>query len=203
METRQPSNPSIFVIFGAGGDLTWRKLVPALYDLFLDHWLPEKFQVIGVGLDGMSDTKFRNHLRSGVDQFSRRGKTEKKVWDDFAGHLNFTHADLNEALAYKQLSDRLDDQDKAWDVRANRIFYLALPPGMIEPVARRLNEAKLNLDRERARIVVEKPFGKDLESARNLNRMLSDLFQERQIFRIDLQLRANLSANSVQVCREV
>ena len=179
------ANPSIFIIFGASGDLTWRKLVPALYNLFLDQWLPEKFKVLGLGLDNMKDTQFRDHLRRGVDQFSRRGKTKDDSWKTFAGNLHYEKADLESVKAYEKLASRLDEQDKAWDTQANRIFYLALPPGMIEPVTRHLADARLSEDRERARLVVEKPFGRDLESARALNNILGELFEEHQIYRID------------------
>lgn len=185
MESDSPPKPSVFVIFGASGDLTWRKLVPALYNLFLDHWLPDKFEVLGLGLGDMKDAQFRDHLREGVDQFSRRGKAQSDSWKAFATHLHFLEADLTDAKVYKDLARQLDAQDKKWDFQANRIFYLALPPDMIEPVTGKLAGAKLNQERERARVVVEKPFGRDFESAQTLNRILCDLFEERQIFRID------------------
>ncbi len=185
METKKALNPTVFVIFGASGDLTWRKLVPALYALFLDRLLPEKFKVFGMGLGSMNDEQFRDHLREGVDEFSNRGKSEGDSWTKFAGHLHFDEADLSAAQVYKELSQKLDEQDKTWDVRADRIFYLALPPGMIEIVTGQLAQAKLNEDCERERVVVEKPFGRDLESSRKLNCMLGKSFQERQIFRID------------------
>jgi glucose-6-phosphate 1-dehydrogenase len=185
MEADHRPKPSVFIIFGASGDLTRRKLVPALYNLSLDHWLPEKFEVLGFGLGDMDDAQFRDHLRQGVDQFSRRGKTESDSWKAFAAHLHFSEANLNDAGVYKDLARRLDARDKEWDCKANRIFYLALPPGMMKPVTGQLAEAKLNRDRARARVVAEKPFGTDLESARALNRILSELFEERQIFRID------------------
>ncbi len=180
-----PPVPSVFVIFGASGDLTWRKLVPALYNLSLDRWLPEKFVVLGMGLGEMNDARFRDHLRQGVDQFSRRGKTESDPWKEFAGNLHFNPTDLTNPKVYKELAHQLDALDKSWDFKANRIFYLALPPAMIETVAGHLAAAKLNQDRARARVVVEKPFGSDLASARKLNRILCELFEERQIFRID------------------
>jgi len=185
METNQRPKPAVFVIFGASGDLTWRKLVPALYNLFLDDWLPDKFEVFGYGLGDMDDAHFRDHLHEGVDRFSRRGKAEDDSWKEFAAHLHFNEADLSDDKVYRDLARRLDDQDKTWDVRANRIFYLALPPDMMEPVTSRLAGAKLNRERERARVVAEKPFGRDLESARKLNRILCELFEERQTFRID------------------
>ncbi len=185
METNKLPAPSIFVIFGASGDLAWRKLIPALYNLFLDNWLPGKFEVFGLGLGDMDDEAFRDHLLKGINTFSRRGNARNDSWREFATHLHFKESDLTDPKVYKDLAQRLDTQDKTWDTKANRIFYLALPPDMIEPVTSRLAEAKLNQERARARVVVEKPFGRDHESAQNLNRILSRLFEERQIFRID------------------
>ena len=151
MGTDNVSKPSIFIIFGASGDLTWRKLVPALYNLFLDNWMPDRFKVLGLGLGNMTDAQFREHLRRGVDQFSRRGKSQQDSWKTFAENLHFETADLTNTEVYQTLARRLEEQDKSWDMQANRIFYLALPPDMIEPVTRRLADVHLNQDRRRAR----------------------------------------------------
>jgi glucose-6-phosphate 1-dehydrogenase len=185
METYHVTGPTVFVIFGAGGDLAWRKLIPALYNLFLDRWLPEKFLILGQGHGRMSDEEFRKHLRQGVDRFSRRGKAEDASWDLFAPHLSFITSELDDSRTYSQLAKILAAKDKEWNARANRVFYLAVPPGMIGSVAKELAKARLNQDRERARIVVEKPFGQDLASARKLNYTLAADFHENQIFRID------------------
>ena len=185
MTTQHPAEPTVFVIFGAGGDLAWRKLMPAIYNLFLDRWLPEKFLIIGQGHRRMSDAEFRRHLRQGVDQFSRRGKAEDALWDRFASHMSFITSELDDSQAYAQLAKTLAAQDKEWQEQANRVFYLATPPGMIETVVQELAKARLNHDQQRARIVVEKPFGQDLASARKLNRILLEFFDESQIFRID------------------
>jgi glucose-6-phosphate 1-dehydrogenase len=185
MATEQRPEPVVFVIFGGAGDLAWRKLIPALYNLYLNHWLPEKFLIIGTGHRHTSDEQFRQHLREGVDKFSRQGQTRDEEWQGFASHLNFLAADLDQAGVFTGLAKKLADLDKSWDTRANRVFYLSLPPRMIDPVVRELGKAKLNLDRKRARLVVEKPFGHDLDSARKLNRDLGEIFQESQIFRID------------------
>jgi glucose-6-phosphate 1-dehydrogenase len=185
MGTDHRPDPTVFVIFGGAGDLAWRKLIPALYNLFLDKWLPEKFLIIGTGHRHTSDEEFRQHLREGVDKFSRRGKTLDEEWQGFAVHLNFMAADLDKSEVFGELAKKLADQDKSWDAKANRIFYLSLPPRMIDPIARELGKAKLNQDRKRSRIVVEKPFGHDLESAQKLNHDLGEIFQESQIFRID------------------
>jgi glucose-6-phosphate 1-dehydrogenase len=185
MGTDHHPGPTVFVIFGGAGDLSWRKLTPALYNLYLDKWLPEKFSIIGTGHRNTSEKEFRQHLRTGVDKFSRRGKTEDEKWREFAAHLNFMVADLDRPEVFGELAKKLADQERKWDVKTNRIFYLSLPPRMIEPVVRELGRAKLNQDRKHTRIVVEKPFGQDLESAQKLDRNLGEIFQESQIFRID------------------
>jgi glucose-6-phosphate 1-dehydrogenase len=185
MTTDHPAGPTVFVIFGAGGDLAWRKLIPALYNLFLDHWLPEKFLILGQGHRHMEDDEFRVHLRRGVDEFSRRGKTEDAPWDLFASHLGFLTSELDDSQAYADLAKKLTAKDKEWNARAHHVFYLAVPPRLIGTVTRELAKARLHQDRQRARIVVEKPFGQDLASARELNRTLLEFFDESQIFRID------------------
>lgn len=177
--------PTGFVIFGAGGDLTWRKLIPALFNLYLDKWVPDRFEVIGVDRYEMTDDAFRDHLRQGVEKFSRQGKPDDETWKRFASCISFAGADLLSSRTYADLARRLSAQEKKWDEPANRIFYLAVPPGMIDPIAQGLVKAKLNGDTKRARIVVEKPFGRDLASAKELNRYLTSLFDESQIFRID------------------
>ena len=176
--------PTVFIIFGAAGDLSWRKLIPAIYSLYEDGWLPEKFRIIGTGHQHMEEEAFHSHLKTGVDKYARRTLTEEG-WSGFAAHLTFMTADLEKPEVFGELARKLAEQDREWNARANRIFYLSLPPTMIEPVARELARAKLNQDRIRDRIVVEKPFGRDLDSARTLNRNLSELFRESQIFRID------------------
>ncbi|MEJ2736334.1 MAG: glucose-6-phosphate dehydrogenase [Anaerolineae bacterium] len=177
--------PATVVIFGAGGDLTWRKLVPALYNLFLDRYLPDQFAVIGLDRKEMTDDKFRQHLRDGVDQFSRRGKAKDEAWKAFASHLSFLSADFGEPAAYDALKERLSTRDQEWDTRAQCIFYQATPPSLVETIVQQIGQADLARDRERTRIVLEKPFGHDLASARELNNMLTGVFDESQIYRID------------------
>lgn len=128
---------------------------------------------------------FGNTCVRGVDQFSRRGKTEQTTWGEFASRLSFMSADVSDAKIYAHLAKTLLAQDKAWSTQANRIFYLGVPPHLTEPVAQGLAKVRLNAERKQARIVVEKPFGRDLDSARKLNRFLAQLFDECQIFRID------------------
>lgn len=185
MVTNNHPEPTTIVIFGAGGDLTWRKLVPALFDLFLDNRLPEQFAIIGVELKPMTDDEFRERLRQGVDQFSRRGKADEAAWKAFAPALTCIQADFADSNAYTKLADRLAAQEKAWKTEANRVSYLATPPQLVGTIANQLGKARLCHDRKRTRIVVEKPFGRDLASARELDRTLTNEFAECQIYRID------------------
>jgi glucose-6-phosphate 1-dehydrogenase len=177
--------PTVFVIFGASGDLAWRKLIPALYNLFLDRWLPEKFLILGQGRRPLTDAEFRLRLREGVDRYSRRGPSEDGAWDLFASHLAYAAGALDDPRAYTDLAKHLAAQDQKWDTRANRVFYLATPPDLTGPITQGLAKARLHLDRKRCRIVVEKPFGRDLASARELNRTLTASYHEDQIYRID------------------
>ena len=131
---KQPES-TILVIFGGAGDLTWRKLMPAMYTLYLDKWLGEKFQIISVDAKQMSKEKYFDHLRGGVDQFARNGKTEKKIWNKFASKIEYRSADFNNLTAFRDLCKQLLQYDKEWNTTANKIFYLAIPPAMIKTVA--------------------------------------------------------------------
>jgi glucose-6-phosphate 1-dehydrogenase len=184
MQQSMDTEPVIITIFGASGDLARRKLIPALYDLFLDKWLPEQFAVVGVSRTEMSDDQFREHLRSGVDQFSRRCESDNPDWANFAPHLTYLIADPTVEDTYKPLSQRLEKLEKDWQTQASHIFYLAIPLAVVEPIVEHLGQAGL-ADAERARLVVEKPFGHDLVSARELNQKLTRIFREPQIYRID------------------
>ncbi|RNC67949.1 MAG: glucose-6-phosphate dehydrogenase [Desulfuromonadales bacterium] len=177
--------PTVMVIFGAGGDLTWRKLVPALYSLYLDHRLPERFAIVGVARRSQDDEAFRRRLREGVDTFSRRGRAEEQAWDEFSAGISYVAEDFTAPAAGQALSRRLEDLDRTWGVRANRVFYLAIPPGLMESAASQLQRLGVCRDCKRDRLVVEKPFGRDLASARDLDRLLTGMFVESQIYRID------------------
>ena len=185
MKSQTEIKPTVLVIFGGGGDLAWRKLVPALYDLFLDKLLPERFSLIGLDRKEMSEDEFCDRLNDGVNQFSRRGKADPKQWGQFANLFSYASVDFDDANAYQILAEQLSAQEKQWNSKANRIFYFAVPPGLIEMIVNHLGQAKLDRDRNQARIVVEKPFGHDLESARALNRMITNIFDETQVYRID------------------
>jgi len=178
-------DPTILVIFGASGDLTWRKLIPALYNLLLDSYLPERFAIIGVGRRKVEDDAFRTKLREGVDQFSRRMVADESHWNSFAGNISYVSEDLADPASGAALSSRLSEIEESWGVRANRVYYLAIPPAMMEPTAVMLQRLGVCRDCARDRLVVEKPFGRDLPSAQALNEFLSGMFVESQIYRID------------------
>ena len=185
MEKEKTANPTVITIFGAGGDLTHRKLMPAIYNLFLDGLIPSKFLLMGLDIKDLNDDTFRKALLEGVDQFSRRGKTKKSQWQTFAEYLHYQKSDFTTDATYTELNSRICDFEKECEVTVNRIFYMAIPPIFIEKIAQKIGEAGLAKNSLVSRIVVEKPFGHDLNSAKGLNNLLGNIFNESQVYRID------------------
>jgi glucose-6-phosphate 1-dehydrogenase len=185
MTTAQKTDPTILVIFGAGGDLAWRKLIPSIYCLFADGRLSEETVIIGMDAKDLSVDKLRKELEKGVAKFARCGKAKASDWKKFASLIEYMKADFNDAQAFAKLAKRVEELEKQWGSKADRIYYFAVPPSLIEKIAQNLDKARLTRDRKRDRVVIEKPFGRDLESARELNQMLRRRFDEGQIFRID------------------
>lgn len=179
------TEPTFLVIFGAGGDLTWRKLIPALFNLFLDGWLPDCFAIFGIDKKEMHDSDYRQHLRQGIDQFSRRGKSTDRDWSKFGSYLTYISGDFSDPALYTNLSELLDKKKKEWDCQANLIYYQATPPALVSYIVQQIGKANLAQDRQRTRIVLEKPFGRDIASAKELNKMLTSVFEESQVYRID------------------
>jgi glucose-6-phosphate 1-dehydrogenase len=185
MSTLDKSTPVLFTIFGAGGDLVWRKLMPAIFDLYLDKHLSEQFTIVGLDIKEMGDDDYKKHLLDGVNKFSRKGKADKKEWKEFADHINYEKLDFTNEKNCKKLSKIVSDLEDEWDDPANRLFYLAVPTRFTDDIAKVLHKSGLADDKDRARLIVEKPFGHDLESARELNNILTRDFEESQIYRID------------------
>ena len=183
METK--TNPTIIIIFGGSGDLTWRKLIPALYNLYLDNWLHEKFTIICIGYPAMKPSAFIQHLHEGVDQFSRRGKSEPKTWAVFAKNILYKTGDFTKPALYSIIKKEVAAFDKVAEGNANKIYYMAVNPTFFNSIAEQINKAGLAADREHARLVIEKPFGTDLETAKALNTYLLNIFEEKQLYRID------------------
>lgn len=180
------AKPTVLVILGAAGDLTHRKLVPALFNLFLDKRLPENFSIVGVDRKAWDQPSFKTHLREGMSEFSRRRKPEDEAaWGPFSEFFHYLSLDFTAAESYPKLSEELKRQATKWSEEANHIFYLATAPSFIEVIVHRLGEAKLLANKAQSRIVIEKPFGRDLASAIHLNETLAQITDESQVFRID------------------
>lgn len=177
--------PTIFIIFGGTGDLNARKLAPALYNLYLDNWLPEHFSIIGTGRSKFSEEEYRNTILDEINNFSRTGKADPAKWQEFATHIFYQVSDLNKIETYQEFGQRIKTHQDEWQTNATIIFYLAVAPNFFKVIAENIAACKLAEDAENTRIVIEKPFGNDLESATALNKLLAGLFHEKQIYRID------------------
>lgn len=185
MEPRKNLTPTIIFIFGGSGDLTKRKLIPALYNLFLDNFLPEKYVVVGVGRSKITDEEYRGKLLEGVKEFSRRKDELDKEWGNFSGNVFYQSHDLEDDKAYKAIYEWIGEKGREWDTQPNVIFYLSVAPQLAPPIATKLAEHNICKDAQHTRLVFEKPFGHDPQSAHELNQQLERLFKEEQIFRID------------------
>jgi glucose-6-phosphate 1-dehydrogenase len=185
-----PPPPAAIVIFGANGDLTKRLIVPALYNLSKTGLLPERFALIGVGHNDKGVDVWRAGLRDFLEQTLKKAKTptevEEKYWEPIAKSLSYVTGDFLDAAAYKKLSEHLAERDKADDLGGNVLFYLAVVDRFFGPVVDELGKAGLTKEEHGyRRVIVEKPFGHDLESAKALNARLLNWLREDQIFRID------------------
>jgi glucose-6-phosphate 1-dehydrogenase len=185
MKVNDQFDPTIFAIFGGAGDLAWRKLVPALFDLSQDRSLPQHFEILAVDRAELDDDNLRQRLYEGVARFCRRCDNMDAAWKLFAKHINYLRGDFTKQQTYATLGERCEKFETEWDAKAHRIFYMATPPSLFGEIPKHLAEAGLSHDKRRARLVIEKPIGYDVESARALNAMLAENFDERQIFRID------------------
>jgi len=186
LSTRAVPQPCSVVIFGATGDLTHRKLVPALYNLAADGELPPAVAVVGFARREKSDDEFRHEMEESTRKFSRQSVRDE-IWKTFAQSIFYHQSDFGDESGYKTLATKLDKIDKERGTRGNRLFYFAVAPDQFEPILKHLKTAGLNQTREGswARVIVEKPFGTDLDSARELNRVVRNSFTEEQTYRID------------------
>jgi glucose-6-phosphate 1-dehydrogenase len=190
MRQARTVQPCILVIFGATGDLTHRKLLPGLYNLALEHPLPPQFTVVGCARRPFTDEQFRQQALESVSSFSRTQPVNQSVWESFSKGLYYQQVRFDDADEYLKLAERLKQLDQERGTQGNYLFYLATPPSFYATIADNLTAAGLS-SRERdtaqgwARIIVEKPFGHDLQSAMALNRELNKGFTEQQIYRID------------------
>jgi glucose-6-phosphate 1-dehydrogenase len=175
--------PACLVIFGASGDLTARKLIPALYNLALQHLLPASFAVIGAARRQMSAETFRRELHDAVAEFSRTRPINEEVWATFARSIEYVPTP--DDSSYDRLRDMLTRKDGEIGANGNRLFYLATPPAAYEPIIRAIGAHGLRGERGWSRVVVEKPYGHDLASAMHLTSVVQEVFREDEVFRID------------------
>jgi glucose-6-phosphate 1-dehydrogenase len=186
MEKKKNLPPTILFIFGGSGDLANRKLIPAIYNLYLDEQLPEKFIVIGVGRTAFPNIdEYRSKLLEGIKQFSRRNDKIEEKWTQFAPLISYHEMDLTSDASYDSMKKWIGEKNKEWGVISNVLFYLAVAPQLAPGIATKLSAQNICQDSEHTRIIFEKPFGHDLKSAHDLNQLLSGMFKEEQIFRID------------------
>src|SRR3954452_20988178 len=181
------TEPVTLVIFGGAGDLAHRKLLPALYNLHLDGLLPPRAAIVGVGRKDYSDAQYREFAKGGVKHFSRRGIDEER-WGTFADSLFFVNLSIDEPAGFAPLGSRLDTVEHERGLAGNRIYYLAIPPSLFVTAVQQLDRARFIGPADAhpfARVIVEKPIGRDLASARAINDALAKVFDERQIYRID------------------
>jgi glucose-6-phosphate 1-dehydrogenase len=176
--------PQILVIFGASGDLTQRKLVPAIYQMKRDRRLPPETTVVGVARRPWSHDYFREQMREGIEEFGG-GIGDEESWQDFAKGLYYCPGDIDNPESYQKLKTFLAELDEERRTRGNHIFYLSVSPNFFPEAIRQLGEAQMLADPVKHRLVIEKPFGRDLSSAKALNRVVQQVCQEQQVYRID------------------
>ncbi len=180
--------PTIMVIFGASGDLTARKLVPALFNLGIDNLLPGEFHLIGYGRKPIKDSDFRALMDEAIEKHSRR-PLSKEVWERVRNHMTYHSGGYDESESFKKLTKKIDAIESEMGRNAQRLFYISTPPSVFAPIIENLGAsgmAKAHAGtKTAAKVIIEKPFGKDLESAQELNKTLKSVFEESQVYRID------------------
>lgn len=182
---KRPGN-QILVIFGASGDLTYRKLIPALYALYNQQMLPSGFHILGTGRSWFSDPAFREKILDGIRKFSENIHLDNQQISEFLSHISYLQMDMQDAAAFQKLAETLHGIDEKEGTAGNYLFYLSTPPGMFGIISDNLGSAGLNIEAGNIRrLIIEKPFGYDLASCIGLNHKIHDFFTENQIYRID------------------
>lgn len=189
------NSPANIVIFGGFGDLSWRKLIPAFYNLYTNGFMPDNFTIFAMDYHGLSEDAYEKHMLEGVNTFSRSGKANKEQWKKFVGKLNFFQGDFTVKDTFGRLHEALKKNDEAWGERAIRLFYYAVSPSFIGTISTGLYSNKMANNITKDRIIIEKPFGTDLPSAKALNKQLTRCFHENQIYRIDHYLGKEVVQN--------
>jgi glucose-6-phosphate 1-dehydrogenase len=181
-------DPATFVLFGATGDLAHRKVIPALYHLWRTHLLPHDFMIVALGRRDYTDETFREGLRESLAEYSRVLPIDLSVCDELCERIVYHRCDFADPAGYASLAEMLDRIDEERGTRGNRLYYLATQPSAFPEIVAQLGRAGLDHERHEGgwrRVVIEKPFGRDLDSAVRLNREVGKVFRERQVYRID------------------
>jgi len=180
-------DPSLLVIFGGSGDLTRRKLLPAIYNLAAQHLLPPGFGVVGAAKDDLDDKSYRELAGKAIREFSRTQPVNENVLASLLDGFRWRTLTFDDSAGFAALDRQLDELDQERGTSGNRVYYCATPPATYPLIVRNLGTAQMthSSGRDWRRILIEKPFGNDLKSARQLNEMLSKVFREDQVFRID------------------
>src|SRR5947208_7660722 len=178
--------PCVMVIFGATGDLTKRKLIPALCNLSQDDLLPKRFAIVGFATNDYSTESFRKMLGEEIPKYAP-APVDLKFWEGMAERIYYVRGDFQDTQAYQRLKEQMEQADKLHNTLGNRFFYLAVAPRFFSPIVKKLGECRLTKEENDrwARVIIEKPFGHDLQSARQLNEELKHVLDEHQIYRID------------------
>ncbi len=182
------AEPCAVVLFGASGDLAKRKVIPAMYDLATHNSLGSRYAIVGFARTAMSDESFRAAAGEAAKTMSELGPVDAKKWDEFASCLYYSAGDYSDPQAYEQLVKRLQELDEQKKLGGNRLFYLSTPPEVYPHIVEQLGRAGLakpSTDSSWVRIIIEKPFGRDLATAKELNKIVLNVFEEQQVYRID------------------
>ena len=188
LQMERVPDPSVLVLFGATGDLAHRKVIPALYHLWRTNLLPHAFVLLAIGRRAHDDDTFRAEIRASLEAFSRVLPLDEPAWASFSERIRYHQMDFEDATGFNILATTLDAIDLEGGTRGNRLFYLATQPSQFAEIVAQLG--RVGLDHEKhdggwRRIVIEKPFGHDLDSAKRLNREVGKVFRESQVYRID------------------
>jgi glucose-6-phosphate 1-dehydrogenase len=182
------AEPVTVVLFGASGDLAKRKVIPAMYDLAIHNSLGPRYTIVGFARTPMSDESFRAALAEAAKSISEVGPIDPKQWDEFAANLHYTQGEYDDVESYARLTKCLEDLEAAKNLGGNRLFYLSTPPEVYPNIVEQLGKAGLARPKSPdscVRIIIEKPFGRDLASAKELNKTVLNVFEEKQVYRID------------------
>ncbi|MDQ3255187.1 MAG: glucose-6-phosphate dehydrogenase (NADP(+)), partial [Acidobacteriota bacterium] len=188
MRFERAGRPCVVIIFGASGDLAKRKLLPALYRLVQQRILPAEFAIVGLSRTSLSHDEYRDRMKQAIVEFTEEKRVDEEVWKSFAQGMYYLPSDINKPESYQQLARLLEQIDQERGTQGNRLFYLSVAPDNYAEAIEQLGDAGLTEprdDKSWVRVIVEKPFGTDLRSARELNAHILKYLDESQVYRID------------------